>query len=200
MGGALARAGLDVLMWARPDQQREAIRQAGLKLASGELMETATGRGAEVEGVTMALLLTGEDDFNTLGSMILKGSLEGGVYRLASVTPSHDIVAPSTGGEILFGPQLTWPELVRRFGAGSRVQALAADGGVPAAHDLLFLLRADGQLVPATSTSKPATGHGDTMILLTPAPTSVGTEQDAGPAPDSRIRQQGSNLDSRSGH
>ncbi|HUK68949.1 MAG TPA: hypothetical protein VLW50_09415 [Streptosporangiaceae bacterium] len=170
-------------MWARPDQQREAIRQAGLKLSTGELMETATGRGAQVEGVTMVLLLTGRDDFNALGSMVLSSSMEGGVYRLAPATPGRGVIATPTGGQIIFGPQLTGPELARRFGAGSRVQSLAADGGVPAGHDLLFPLRADGQLVSATSTSKPVTRTGDTLILLAPAPAQHG----AGPGPDSDV-------------
>jgi NhaP-type Na+/H+ or K+/H+ antiporter len=173
LGRALSGAGLDVLVWARTDQQREAIRRAGLKLASGELMETAAGGGAEAQGVTMVLLLTGEDDFNTLSSMLLQGSLADGVYRLAPRASGQDVVATSAGDGILFGPQLTCAELGHRFDAGSRVQALADGGGVPAGHELLFLLRPDGRLVPATSKTKPTTRHGDTMILLTPAPARV---------------------------
>lgn len=169
LASVLARAGIELLIWARPDEQRENIRRAGLKLAPGELI-AAAGRDAQVEGVTTVLLLTGEDDFNALGSMVLSGRLEGSVYRLASATPQYDVDVSARGAEVLFGPQLTGPELVRRFGAGSRVQALAGDSGVPAGYDLLFLVRADGQLVPATSKSTPATYHSDTMILLTPVP------------------------------
>jgi NhaP-type Na+/H+ or K+/H+ antiporter len=170
----LTQAGLEVLIWARPDQQRERIRQAGLMLASGELMEAA-GRGAEVEGVTMVLLLTGQDDFNALALTVVSGSMDGDVYRLP--TPRHSAATGSTSGKILFTPQLTGPELARRFGTGSRIQALPANGGIPAGHDLLFVLRADGHLVPATSTSTPAVSHGDTTILLTPAPAHLGTSQ-----------------------
>lgn len=165
----LTQAGIDVLVWARSDNQREQITQAGLTLASGELLATATGQGAEAEGVTTALLLTGQDDFNSLGSTVLSSSLEGGVYRLAPATPGRSVAAPATAREILFGPQLNGPELARRYDAGSRVQALTADGQIPAGHDLLFLLRPDGRLVPATSANTPAVRHGDTMILLTPA-------------------------------
>jgi NhaP-type Na+/H+ or K+/H+ antiporter len=43
---ALRSAGLDVLMWAGFEQQRERIRQAGLELAPGELLAAATARGA----------------------------------------------------------------------------------------------------------------------------------------------------------
>ena len=48
----------------------------GLQLAPGELLATATGRGAQLEGVTAVLLLTAEDDFNALGSTVLQGSVE----------------------------------------------------------------------------------------------------------------------------
>ena len=169
LASVLARAGIELLIWARPDEQRENIRRAGLKLAPGGLI-AAAGRDARVEGVTTVLLLTGEDDFNALGSIVLSGRFDGSVYRLASARPQYNVDDSAHGAEILFGPQLTGPELVRRFGAGSRVQALAADDGVPAGYDLLFLIRADGQLVPATSKTTPATYHADTMILLTPVP------------------------------
>jgi NhaP-type Na+/H+ or K+/H+ antiporter len=46
LGRALQSAGLEVLMWAALDQQREQIRRAELELAPGELLAAATGRGA----------------------------------------------------------------------------------------------------------------------------------------------------------
>ena len=76
LGRALGSLGLEVLMWAGLDEQRQRIRQAGLELAPGELLATATGRGAQLEGVTAVLLLTEEDDFNALGSTVLQGSAE----------------------------------------------------------------------------------------------------------------------------
>jgi NhaP-type Na+/H+ or K+/H+ antiporter len=75
LGRALQSAGLEVLMWAGLDQQRELIRRAGLELAPGELLATATGRGARLEGITAVLLLTGEDDFNALASTVLGAAL-----------------------------------------------------------------------------------------------------------------------------
>ena len=45
LGLALRSAGLEVLMWAALDGQREQISQAGLELAPGELLAAATGRG-----------------------------------------------------------------------------------------------------------------------------------------------------------
>jgi hypothetical protein len=60
LGRALRSLGLAVLMWAGFDDQRERITQAGLELAPGELLAAATGEGAQLEGITAVLLLTGE--------------------------------------------------------------------------------------------------------------------------------------------
>ena len=58
-------------MWAGLEEQREQIRQAGLELAPGELLAAATGRGARLDEITAVLLLTDEDDFNALASVLL---------------------------------------------------------------------------------------------------------------------------------
>ena len=63
---AFRTAGLDVLMWAPSRGQRTQIKQAGLDLAPGELLASAVGENAEIEGITAILLLTGEDDYNAL--------------------------------------------------------------------------------------------------------------------------------------
>jgi NhaP-type Na+/H+ or K+/H+ antiporter len=97
LGRALRSAGLDVLMWAGLQAQRDQITRAGLELAWGELLAAATSRGAELEGVTAALLLTGEDDFNALASTTLQSNLDGPVYRVAAPHDSHGVVAPYTG-------------------------------------------------------------------------------------------------------
>ena len=62
-----------------------------------------------LEGITMVLLLTGEDDFNALASAMLRGNVDGPVYRLRPGLPSHGVVAPYTGAEALFGAELTRP-------------------------------------------------------------------------------------------
>ena len=80
---ALRTTGLDVLMWASSDSQRTQIRQAGFDLAPGEQLAAAVGQGAQIEGVTAVLLLTGEDDYNTLAATTLAGnSSDTPVYRL----------------------------------------------------------------------------------------------------------------------
>src|SRR5580700_521136 len=127
LGCALRTLGLEVLMWAGFDEQRERIKEAGLELAPGELLASATGRGAQLEGITAVLLLTGEDDFNALGSTVLAGGVDGPVYRLAARLPSHGVVAPYTGGEILFDPRLTRYEVGRRYAAGARIRTRPAN-------------------------------------------------------------------------
>jgi NhaP-type Na+/H+ or K+/H+ antiporter len=164
----LASAGLEVLMWAGLDEQREAIRRAGLELAPGELLASATARGAELEGITAVLLLTDEDDFNALAAAVLAGNVESPVYRLGARLPSHGVVAPYTGGETLFGANLTRYDMGHRYAGGARISAHRAGGGIPAGSDLLFLVRATGVLAPVTQTVTPPGQEGDTMILLSP--------------------------------
>jgi NhaP-type Na+/H+ or K+/H+ antiporter len=165
----LRSAGLDVLMWAGVEEQRERIRNAGLELAPGELLAAATGRGALLEGINAVLLLTTEDDFNALAAAVLAGSVEGPVYRVGPQLPSHGVVAPYTGGEILFGAELTRLEVGHRYAGGARVVNRPGDDGIPPGMELLFLVRADGKLMPVTRASPPAPQPGDTMILLEPA-------------------------------
>jgi NhaP-type Na+/H+ or K+/H+ antiporter len=171
LGRTLRSLGLEVLMWAGFDEQRQRIKQAGLELAPGELLAAATGRGAQLEGITAVLLLTGEDDFNALGSTVLQGSVDGPVYRLGARQPGHGVVAPYTGGEILFDPKLTRFEVGQRYAGGARIRTRSADGGrTPADADssLLFLVRSDGRLAPVTRTGPPEPEAGDTMVLLGP--------------------------------
>ncbi|MET9896691.1 cation:proton antiporter [Streptomyces sp. NPDC006465] len=168
LGRALRSAGLDVLMWAGLDRQRQNITDAGLDLAPGQLLAAASGAGAELEGITDVLLLTDEDDFNALAFMTLKETVEGPVHRLAPPTRSHGVVAPYTGSEALFGEGLNRPALARRYANGARIVIHRADGVIPAGHDVLFVVRPDGQLTAATESSVPTAGGGDIAILLTP--------------------------------
>ncbi|MFG3531833.1 cation:proton antiporter [Streptomyces sp. NPDC047917] len=168
LGRALRSAGLDVLMWAGAERQRARIEEAGLPLAPGELLAAASGAGAELEGITGVLLLTEEDDFNALAAMTLRESVEGPVHRLGPAAGSQGVVAPYTGGEPLFCTGLTGPELARRYEAGARVTTRRADGAVPAGHEVLFVVRADGRLVPVTPAHTPPAQPGDVSVLLGP--------------------------------
>jgi hypothetical protein len=115
------------------------------------------------------LPLTEEDDFNALASAQLADSIEGPVYRLGAPLPGHGVVAPYTGGETLFPDDLTRYEVGHRYPAGGTISTCPADGEIPAHIDLLFLVRANGALVPVTRTSVPAAEDGDTLVLLGPA-------------------------------
>jgi hypothetical protein len=88
------------------------------------------------------------------------------VYRVGPQLPSHGVVAPYTGGEILFGAELTRYDVGQRYASGARVVNRPADGGVPAGTELLFLVRADGKLIPVTRADTPAPQSGDIMVLL----------------------------------
>jgi NhaP-type Na+/H+ or K+/H+ antiporter len=169
LGRALQSAGLDVLMWAGLEQQREHIREAGLELAPGGLLAAATGSGAQLEGITAVLLLTAEDDFNALASALLEGTVEGRVYRLAPPRGSHGVVAPYTGTEVLFGPGLTRTAVSRRYHAGAQIMSQHG-GELPAGQDVLFLVRADGHLAAVTESGRPLPQAGDIIVSLGPAP------------------------------
>ena len=169
LGTALRSAGLEVLMWAGAETQRSQIREAGLELATGELLAAAIDGGL-LEGITMVLLLTDEDDFNALASAILRGNVDGPVYRLRPRLPGHGVVAPYTGGEALFSAELTRPAVMRRYQDGARVAARRGHDPLPAGSEVLFLIRADGQLVPVTQHITPAPEDGDTTVFLDPEP------------------------------
>jgi hypothetical protein len=179
LGRALQSAGLEVLMWAGLERQRERIMRAGLELAPGELLAAATGRGARLEGITAVLLLTDEDDFNALASALLQDNVEDRVYRLAPSLRSNGVVAPYTGAEILFGADLTRPALSRRYQDGARIVTQRANGELPAGHDILFLLRADGHLAAVTEVGRPVPQAGDTIVALGPAAAALRTRGNA---------------------
>ncbi|MFF1392368.1 cation:proton antiporter [Streptomyces sp. NPDC058287] len=168
LGVALQAAGLEVLMWAGEEEQRERIRRAGLELAPGELLGAASGGAAELEGITAVYFLTAEDDFNALAAVLLRGSVEGTVHRLNAPADSHGVVAPFIGGEVLFGPDLTWQMFARRYEEGAAVLGQpAGDARLPGSA-LLFLVRRDGRLDPVTGGSTPLPRPGDTAVLLAP--------------------------------
>jgi NhaP-type Na+/H+ or K+/H+ antiporter len=166
LGRALRAAGLEIVMWAGPSEQRTAIQAAGIELAPGELITDATDPGAQVEGVTSILLLTGEDDFNALAAALVRGNIEGPVYRLRPPSGSHGVLSPEAAGPVLFGPALTRDALQNRFHAGEHTVTSPAETAIPPGHDLLFRVRADGSLAPVTGDGTPDAQPGDTLVLL----------------------------------
>ncbi|WP_435270038.1 cation:proton antiporter [Streptomyces sp. 1222.5] len=168
---ALRTAGVDVLMWAGSSQERERIERAGVELAGGELMALATEPQAELEGVTSVFLLTADDDFNALASILLEDGVDGRVYRIAPPPGGEGVVAPCTAGRTLFGPGLVRHALADRHGRGARFHVQPASAPRPPGHDALFVVRAGGTLEPVTEDPSPAPGRqGDTVVLLGPVP------------------------------
>ena len=105
------------------------------------------------------------------------------MYRLAPQRPSHGVVAPYTGGEILFSKDLTRRAVSDRYARGARIIAQRADGEPSAehdlrfgGHDLLFLVRADGHLMAATQADTPVPQVGDTLVSLGPVPVAQATD------------------------
>ncbi|MFF3325649.1 cation:proton antiporter [Streptomyces sp. NPDC002889] len=170
LGRALRSAGLDVLMWAGLDEERERIKDAGIELAKGDMLATATNPRARLEGVTAVLLLTDDDDFNALASVVVQGNVEGPVYRVGPPHDSHGVVAPYTGGDILFGTSLVRHILAARYEQGARILVQPASEPLPPDHDMLFVVRADGRLEPVTEAQKVTPLEDDTVVLLGPAP------------------------------
>jgi hypothetical protein len=153
-------------MWAASDAERVQIKNASFELASGDLLAAATGQGVTVEGVSAILLLTDEDDFNALAATTLGNDPDTSVYRLAPSHSSHGVVAPYTAGETLFAPDLTRPALVARQAAGAQITITRSDGAPPHGTDVLFLINAEGKLIPVTSARVPDPQPGDTLVLL----------------------------------
>jgi sodium/hydrogen exchanger family protein len=168
---SLRSAGLDVLMWAASDEQRDQIKQAGLELMPGELLAAATGQGAELEGITAVLLLTDEDDFNALAATLLAANPDTRVYRLAPRHPTHGVLALFSGTDTVFAPALTRKTVSTRYNSGARITTQAADGAIRPGTDILFLIDPDGRLTPTTTPRPPAPQPGGTLVLLGPSQT-----------------------------
>ncbi|MDX2920494.1 cation:proton antiporter [Streptomyces sp. NE06-03C] len=168
LGRSLKSAGLDLLMWAGLEQERRRITEAGVELATGDLLATATDPGARLEGVTAVFLATDDDDFNALASVVMQDSVEGPVYRVGSPHDSHGVVAPYTGGDILFGRALVRHALAAQYDAGARFLVQPASAPFPAGSETLFVIHDDLRLEPVTEKRRVVPGHGDRVVLLAP--------------------------------
>jgi hypothetical protein len=164
-------AGLDVLTWTAPQDQRERLLQAGVELAPQDLLSTAAAHGVRLEDITALLLLTSEDDFNALAATLLTaGGIDGPIYRIAPPPGTHSVVHSFTDGEVLFGPHLSRDAIRRRYRQGAQILTQRGDASPAPDHYLLFRIRANGQLVPVLNGQTPTAEATDIAILLGPAP------------------------------
>lgn len=168
---ALRAAGVDVLMWAGSERERARIEAAGIEPAAGELMAVATDPLGRLEGVTSVYLLTDDDDFNALVSVVLRDSVDGPVYRVGPPPGTGGAVAPYTTGETLFGRDLLRHTVAARYAQGARFHVRPAPApGTPEDVRTLFVVRRDGRLEPVTESGPVDASPGDTLVLLGPAP------------------------------
>ena len=167
IASALRDAGVGVRLWAGRADEQAAARAAGLDADRGRLMVDAISREAELEEITDALVLTGNDDFNALVAAELRIELgHGCVHRVAPVPDGH-LLPASTDTGVLGDDALTFAELGRRFEAGERL--VACEAAATAAWSTgtpLFVVTAGGALAVARDGRDPAVAPGDTVIAL----------------------------------
>jgi hypothetical protein len=159
---ALKSAGLGVRLWTGRSEEQAVAREAGLEAGNARLGVDLASREAELEEITDALLMTESDDFNALAAFELRQDLgRDHVYRIAPRGELLDLVPAYAEGRILFGEDLNFSELTRRFDAGARLVEVGADrdGVTP-----LFVLTG-GELTIVTAGL--STDGGDTVIGLT---------------------------------
>jgi hypothetical protein len=168
IAASLKAAGLGVRLWIGRTADQAAARDAGLQADRGRMMLDAVSREAELEDVTDALLLTHNDDFNSLAAAALRIELgHGRVFRVAPDPEETDLLAPEGEPGILGDADLTSAELARRYEAGARFISRDADGRSQGAHDVaLFTVTAAGGLYVAHGGRTPRAQAGDTIIAL----------------------------------
>jgi hypothetical protein len=153
-------------MWAGYQPQRDLITRAGLPLAQGELLAWTSGQAAELEGITDVYLLTDEDDFNAMASVMMHAGGGPPVYALAPQAGNANVVAPSPAEEALFAGGLDRPAIDRRYDTGAAIGSRLSDGTASDGCDILFVIDSQGRLKPATQAAIPAQRNGDIMIVL----------------------------------
>jgi NhaP-type Na+/H+ or K+/H+ antiporter len=161
---ALKSAGLGLRLWTGRSEEQTAAREAGLEAGNARLGVDVASREEELEEVTDALLMTDSDAFNALAAFELRQELgRDHVYRLPPRGELLDLVPGYAEGRILFGEELTFAELTRRFDAGARLVEVADDhnGVTP-----LFVL-SRGELTIMTAGIRLEVSAGDTTIGLT---------------------------------
>jgi NhaP-type Na+/H+ or K+/H+ antiporter len=172
IAAALKSAGIGVRLWSGRADDQAAARAVGLDAERGRMMLDAMSREAELEDVTDALLLTGNDDFNALAAVALRTELgHGRVYRAAPDRDETDLLAPAGEQGILGTDELTSAELGRRFATGARLVEQPVNGrpqraAAPAGEVALFAVTAAGDLRVASAGKAPAVKAGDRIIAL----------------------------------
>ena len=167
IAASLKGAGFGVRLWSGRAVDQEAARAVGLTAERGKMMLDAISRETELEDVTDALLLTGNDDFNALAALALRTELgHGRVHRVAPDLDETDLLAPAGEKGILGTDMLTSADLGRRFAAGARLVEGPVNGAASDGDVALFVVSADGDLRVASPGKSPPVKAGDRVIAL----------------------------------
>ena len=169
IGRSLKDAGLEVAIWmAHPDEQA-AAQKLGLEAHLAPIADIED-QEAQLEGIDQALLLDESDHFNALAAYDLRRGL--GTNRVYRLAPDETDSADETGsvpdivqGRILFGKDLTFAELTRRFGAGAKLVD-SSSGQQSGAATPLFVVTDDGELRVVAAGDHPKVGPADRTISL----------------------------------
>jgi NhaP-type Na+/H+ or K+/H+ antiporter len=176
IASALTAAGLGIRLWTGDESEQAAARDEGLDARNARLGVDVASREAELEEVNDALVLTDDDNFNALAAFELRQELgHDHVYRLSPHGPLIDLVPRYAEGRILFGPDLTFAELTRRFDAGGHLVASPVGDGAPSLgagrSRLLFIVSATGKLtvVSAGAPEEPPADARGIWLVESPA-------------------------------
>jgi NhaP-type Na+/H+ or K+/H+ antiporter len=162
---ALEAAGLRVRLWTGRPEEQAAAREDGLAAGNARLGVDLATREEELEEVTDALLVTDSDDFNALAAHELRRDLgHDHVYRLPAGDDVLDLVPVYGEGNVLFGDELTYAELTRRFDGGAEL--VEVRDGARNGLTTLFVVSGSGELTVMTGGRDPAVQPGDTRICL----------------------------------
>ncbi len=154
----------------------------------GNIMSERAIDNMNLDGIGRLLALTPNDEANSLASVRLNelfGRSE--VYQLAPGIEQADIfehwIPVEFRGRLLFGKEITYAELSKRFAAGERLKAtrLTEEFGIDEYTELygeaalpLFLVRENGELAVFAVDNRPQLKAGDQLIALVKDPDEIG--------------------------
>ena len=182
IGLAVPREGFQVLLVDTNHRNISAARMAGLPTCSASILSEYVCEEVDLGGIGRLLALTPNDEVNSLAAMQLAGLFDRAeVYQLATETSGSQRHEPGAHlrGRLLFGDEVTYTYLLRRFGRGAVVkttrltdefsyndfQQLYGQSAV-----VLLVVEESGKLSVATADTATTPGPGQTLISLVDPP------------------------------
>jgi NhaP-type Na+/H+ or K+/H+ antiporter len=161
----------------------------------GSLLRESALEELELGGIGKLLAVTPNDQTNTLATLSLRELFDRrDTFQLApgAGEPSDDEVQPELRGRILFGEDVTFDELARRFGDGWEVVTTEVPDDQPrpdfsvGGRLALAVIKEDGSVEWVTTDHPPSADPGDCVIQMVPsgADELPETRDEAGPVVD----------------